>query len=65
MLEPLTPILTSVHEVMHEIACLPVQCAKACSVMHLQGTVVTAGRARAVVVCTGPSTAMGKIRLQS
>ncbi|KAL3141521.1 Calcium-transporting ATPase 3, endoplasmic reticulum-type [Trebouxia sp. C0010 RCD-2024] len=26
------------------------------------GTVVTAGRARAVVVCTGPSTAMGKIR---
>lgn len=30
--------------------------------LTVQGTVVTAGRARAVVVCTGPSTAMGKIR---
>lgn len=34
------------------------------SVDCMQGTVVTAGRARAVVVCTGPSTAMGKIRYQ-
>lgn len=56
------PVLVSVLKSMHSLACIPEQCAKACSIMHLQGTVVTAGRARAVAVCTGPSTAMGKIR---
>lgn len=42
--------------------CSPTGHSPSLEVLTVQGTVVTAGRARAVVVCTGPSTAMGKIR---
>jgi magnesium-transporting ATPase (P-type) len=44
------------HAVIHQLTFMPIQCTR------VQGTLIVAGRARGIIVGTGSSTAIGKIR---